>query len=81
MAEYSLLCPFLDDSNSYTCGFEFGQFWETMKRLKSGRVMRNLFHVENQEQITLAANRMRWRVLKMEPVKETPGWVYIEVQK
>lgn len=75
MPDYGLLCPFLDDTPAYAHGVEFGMFWT---RLESEDVIQDYFTTANQEQITLAANRMGWQIIEMKPWDEYWVWIHME---
>lgn len=50
---YSLVMPFLDDSESFTNGFEVGQLWESFKI--NGCPESICVHTKNVEQMRLVA--------------------------
>ncbi len=62
--EYSLVCPFLTDDPVFARGVEIGMLFSRMQRR---RKIRDYFLLANQEQITLLANRLGWRIQRMEP--------------
>jgi hypothetical protein len=51
MEKNTLLMPFLDESESFTNGFECGQIWQ---RVSEGETFdKQLIHTENKEQIEM----------------------------
>jgi hypothetical protein len=76
MPSYGLLCPFLDESPSYAHGVEFGMLWALMR---TETIIKDYFTTANQEQITLAANRMGWKIIDMKPWGK--DWVLIHMEK
>jgi hypothetical protein len=56
MKENNLLMPFIDESESFTNGFECGQIWEKLQFIKElnmhgSRIKDYLIHLENSAQI------------------------------
>jgi hypothetical protein len=64
MATYNLVCPFLTDDPMFAYGVEFGMLFARMKR---ERRIKDYFCRANQEQILLLANRLGWKIKKIEP--------------
>ncbi len=76
-----LLCPFLDDHPKYAFGVEFGMLWERMRNPDVSEI-RDYYTTENQEQITLAANRNGWRIVEMSDVPESKSrWIWIHLER
>lgn len=51
MEQNTLLMPFLDESESFTNGFECGQIWQ---RISEGETFeKQLIHTENKEQVEM----------------------------
>jgi hypothetical protein len=50
--EYKIVMPFVDESDSFTNGFECGQIWEQMK---FGMTINRMVHKTNKEQIEMMA--------------------------
>jgi hypothetical protein len=72
----SLILPFLDDSPAYAHGVELGMLFA---RMKTEATIEDYFLRDNQEQITLAANRLGWRVLEM---RLGPcGWFWCQMKR
>jgi hypothetical protein len=63
--DYSLVCPFLSDNPLYAQGVEFGMLYVRMRDAAPGDVIDDYFLLPNQDQITLAANRLGWRIVRM----------------
>ena len=76
-ASYGLVLPFLDPSPSYAHGVEMGRLCERMKHEDE---IKDYVTIENQEQVTLAANRLGWQINKMEPW-EGGDWFWLEMHK
>lgn len=74
----ALLVPFLDDSPQYARGCELGMLFEQMKRR---RRIRGYYLTDNQEQITLMANRLGWQIVSMNLWDEAPDqWFYLDMK-
>ncbi len=69
---WGLLCPFLDPSETYALGVEFGMLWEQMRRKQR---IKGYFLRGNQEQILLAASRMGWHVKQIETHDKSWFWL------
>lgn len=77
-AEYGLLVPFLDTSDSFAHGVEFGMIFEQLKVCReAGEPFRQYVTIANQEQLTLAANRLGWHIETMRPWGDQ--WFWIEM--
>lgn len=77
---YNLACPFLDESPRYSLGVEFGLLWAEMRaKEEHGEAIQGYFRVRNQEQITLAANRLGWKVVEMKPWES--GWFFLKMER
>lgn len=80
----TLLMPFIDNSESFTNGFECGQIWE---KISQGETLDNyLCHTENEEQIILICESFGVSY-KFEEVREhgksslyQTGWSYLSVK-
>ena len=77
MASHTLVIPFLTDEPLYTHGVEFGMLYVQMRDTEEP--ISGYFTIENQDQILLAASRMGWRVIKMEPWENQ--WFWLEMEK
>ncbi len=75
MSEYGLLCPFLDEGPSYAHGVEFGMLWA---RMQKEDIIEDYITTANQEQVTLAANRLGWRIIEMKCWNEHWVWIHME---
>lgn len=68
----TLLMPFLDESNSYTNGFEVGLLWEKMS---NGETFSNqLIHDENVDQIKLMCDHFGY---EYSITSTTEDWAYL----
>lgn len=75
---YELMCPFLDQDPRYAFGVEFGLLWNRLKGDET--VIEDWFTTDNQEQITLAANRTGWTIVEMQQLEEAPHhWTWIKM--
>ncbi len=72
---YNIVMPFLDQSNSFTHGFECGQIWQLLGTGKP--IVRRLCHTKNQEQIRLMCKRFHYNFL-ME--KYDHDWSYLTAE-
>lgn len=63
MATNTLICPFLTDDPMFAYGVEFGLLYT---RMQTDNEVRDYFCRANQERILLLANRLGWRVEKVE---------------
>jgi hypothetical protein len=80
-ATYSLLCPFLDHDPRFAHGVEFGMLWADLTTGTEDRIA-SYFTTQNQDQILLAASRLGWAVVKMEPWELFPDhWFYLEMER
>ena len=83
MAEdnYNLVCqfltPFLTDDPVFARGVEFGMLYA---RMKAETEITDYFTVDNQEQILLLANRLKWTVETMRD-SAVPGWFFLRMEK
>ncbi len=77
MAEYGLVCPFLDEAPSYAHGVEFGMLWNRLRGDEDE--IDDIISTANQEQVTLAANRLGWHISGMEQLDEF--WVKIRLTR
>src|SRR5688572_16575419 len=66
MDTHTLLCPFLNDEPAFAHCVEFGMLYARLRDERE-RAIEECFLIENQEQITLAANRLGWRIVRMCP--------------
>lgn len=79
MAEFSLVFPFLTDNEDFCLGVEIGMLYEQMKNSDDPRDFDGTYHVKNQDQIFLMANRLGWKVDKFgEPENE---WFYCSFKR
>ena len=76
MSDQQLVCPFLDESISFAAGVEFGMLFA---RMKTARVIDDLFTLENQDQILLLASRASWDVVRMKRVGK--DWFRLCIRK
>ncbi len=77
MAEYDLVMPFLTDDPAFAHGVEFGLLYARMTRGEEDRIS-DYFLIDNEEQITLCANRLGWRVVEIRH-GECEGWFWCEM--
>jgi hypothetical protein len=78
---YSLIIPFLDDDPKFAHGVEFGLLYGRMRYGEEDKI-EDYFTTANQEQITLLANRLGWRVVAMEPWEGAPGdWTWFVLKR
>jgi len=75
MADYSLVCPFLNPDPLFAFGVEFGLLYAEMRK---GEPIAGYFCRKNQEQILLAANRLGWSVTECRP--HDKDWFWIEME-
>ena len=83
MAEHSLLIPFLNKSDDYCHGVEFGMM-VAAKMVSGVKRIRGYFRTENEEQIRLACYRMKYDVVELEPWEhegEDTGWVWMVLKR
>ncbi len=73
-SDHSIVVPFLNEDPTYAHGVEFGMLYTKMQNPDVDRI-EDFFRTENQEQITLLANRTGWTVESMKPWKD--GWILI----
>ena len=77
MDGHELVFQFLDSSPAFAHGVEIGILHE---RMKNEDEINDTFHTANQEQITLMANRLGWKVLNMEQWKQHPDqWFFLHM--
>jgi hypothetical protein len=78
VSDYGLVCPFLTNDPAFAHGVEFGMVYA---RLRDGRedAIEDYFTTANQEQITLAANRLGWRVAGMR--RRGGGWFWCRLER
>ncbi len=74
---YGLLVPFLERDKRYALGVEYGMLHE---RMRNESEVTGYFTLDNQEQITLAANRLGWTIRSMEPWGGG-DWFWLEMEK
>jgi hypothetical protein len=79
VAEFGLVMPFLTDDPAFAHGVEFGMLYARMTREGGERVIEGHFLIGNEEQITLAANRLGWRVTGID--HGTEGWVFVRLER
>src|ERR1035438_5813349 len=72
MTTYNLVCPFLTDDPLFAYGVEFGLLYV---RMQTARRIRDYFCRDNQERILLLANRLGWKVKKVEPFDKDWFWL------
>lgn len=77
MAEYSLICPFLNEDETYALGVEFGLLYSELKKLPE--TYQSYIQVGNQDQILLLASRFKYYVEEMNPWED--GWIFIKLRK
>lgn len=75
---HGLVFPFLDGSPAFAHGVEIGLLHARMRDGGEGRIETYCL-IDNQEQITLMANRQGWRVLRMKAGPE--GWFWCEMER
>lgn len=75
MGDSILLMPFIDESESFTKGFECGQIWEL---LEAGEMIDNRpCHEENKEQIKMICELFNCNYTLEEAGY---GWIYLTVK-
>ena len=78
-ANWRCVCPFLDGSESFANGVEFGLLYGTMQTTNR---IEDFFLNDNQDQILLLASRLNWKVNEIKPL---PGherdWFWISMEK
>ncbi len=62
MDNYSLIMPFVDQSNSFTFGFACGQIWETMKMGKKIEGFLFIDKCRQQIEMICQANNYSYRI-------------------
>ncbi len=80
----TLLMPFIDESESFTLGFECGQIWE---KISQGETLdKYLCHSENEEQIKMICESFGVQY-NFEEAKErgkssiySTGWMYLSTK-
>ena len=76
MAEWGLVVPFLTDNVQFAYGVEFGMLYAEMR---SGTDVVQGYHSRAiQEQVTLTANRLGWRVAEMRNHDRDNFWIRLE---
>ena len=78
MPEYGLVCPFLNHNPVYAYGVEFGMLWCKLQDPEID-VIEDYFLLANQEQITLAANRLGWHIVEMRSWGK--DWMWVEMRR
>lgn len=73
-----LVCQFLNDDPVFAYGVEFGILW---MRMKEEDEIQGYFTTENQEQITLAANRGGFEIVQMKQWKKGPEWTWFHLRR
>lgn len=80
----TLLMPFIDESESFTNGFECGQIWEKISQ--GERLEKYLCHNENEEQIKMICEGFGVEYY-FEEAKErgkssiySSGWMYLTIK-
>jgi hypothetical protein len=73
----TLLCPFLDGSDDYARGVEFGLLWSRLRDTSSS-VIEDYFTRANQDQILLACGRAGWHAVEMKPWDANWMWFRLE---
>ena len=63
MPNYSLVVPFLTDDLMFARGVQFGQLYSRMRSDET--VIQEYLSIWLQEQVTLTASRLGWRVAEM----------------
>jgi hypothetical protein len=76
-ATYNLVCPFLTDDPAYACGVEFGMLYVRMR--DSDEPIGQYFTIQNQDQILLAASRLRWAVKELR--RWGKDWFWCRMEK
>lgn len=77
--DYNLVLPFLTNNPAFAHGVEIGRLYEEMKNVDS---ISGYYHIANQEQITLMANRLGWWIVSMVPWDTDPEtWFRLTMHK
>lgn len=77
-----LVVPFLNDVPLFAYGVEIGLLYAQMRDRESIiDEITGYFCTENQEQITLMANRLNWQIEQMEQWDEGPEWTRIHMRR
>ncbi len=75
---HTLACPFLNDDPVFAYGVEFGILYVRMRDGDEDKI-KGYFCRANQDQILLAASRMRWAVTEMKPWGK--DWLWLSMEK
>ncbi len=75
--EFGMLVSFIDQSHSFTHGFEMGILWRRMETENSDIEM--MIHEENCEQVSLMAKALEWKIDSMCPMGM--GWHRVQMSK
>jgi hypothetical protein len=78
MPGHTLVCPFLDESNEYASGVEFGILYANMQDPWNDMI-EDFFTRANQDQILLAANRLGWHVAEIK--EENKDWFWCRLER
>lgn len=74
----TLLMPFIDESESFTNGFECGQIWQ---RVSEGETFeKQLIHTENRRQIEMICELFGVDY-SIKEAEHLPEWSYLTVNK
>ena len=77
-AEYSLLCPFVNQSPDFVLGIEAGRIWERMNRRE--QTIKATVHVENEDDLRqFATTHGYWAMF--EPLTEARDWLTAEFSR
>jgi hypothetical protein len=72
----SLICPFIDQSESYAYGFEAGRLFESMAN--EVPIVEGVYHYDNVGQLMLLATHLGYRPT---PLSKLEGWVEMRFEK
>lgn len=78
--DWSLVCPFLNQSDDFALGVEFGLLYaELSRRAANGETrIEGYFSRANQENVLLLMNRSGWAVRELEPHDDCWFWLAAE---
>lgn len=75
MSDFTMVMPFIDQSDKFCQGFECGQIWEQMKMNKN--FDHYLFNVKNKDQIEMMCRRFNYSFM-IETMDE--WWCYLTAE-
>lgn len=76
-ANFGMIVSFVDQSHSFTNGFEMGILWRRMETESADIEM--MIHSENCDQVVRMANALEWKIDSMCPMGM--GWHRVQMSK